>query len=93
MGFPGILRIGGRVGGFLHRYSGEGVITTLDKVIGDPIMERRRVEAVYVMSAQEAYIDKTRKNETSDLWHARLGYMSYHKLKIMMKKSVLKGFP
>ncbi|KAL3508899.1 hypothetical protein ACH5RR_028300 [Cinchona calisaya] len=46
-----------------------------------------------MMSAQEAYVDKARKNETPDLWHARLGHVSYHKLKIMMMKSMLKGLP
>ncbi|KAF7836005.1 Retrovirus-related Pol polyprotein from transposon TNT 1-94 [Senna tora] len=58
-----------------------------------PIMEGRRVESVYVMSAQEAYVDKTRKNETADLWHARLGHVGYHKLKVMMNKQMLKGLP
>jgi hypothetical protein len=32
-----------------------------------PIMEGMRLEYVYVMSAQRAYVDKTRKNETADL--------------------------
>ncbi|KAL3520667.1 hypothetical protein ACH5RR_018816 [Cinchona calisaya] len=45
------------------------------------------------MSAQETYVDKTRKNETVDLWHARLDHVSYYKLKIMMKKSMLKDLP
>ncbi|KAF7827584.1 Retrovirus-related Pol polyprotein from transposon TNT 1-94 [Senna tora] len=58
-----------------------------------PIMEGRRVKSVYVMSAQEAYVDKTRKNETADLWHARLGHVGYHKLKVMMNKQMLKGLP
>uniref|UniRef100_A0A2N9EU04 GAG-pre-integrase domain-containing protein n=1 Tax=Fagus sylvatica TaxID=28930 RepID=A0A2N9EU04_FAGSY len=40
-----------------------------------------------------AYVDKTRKNETVDLWHARLGHVSYHKLKVMMNKSLVKGLP
>ena len=56
-------------------------------------MEERRFESVYVMSAQTAYVDKARKNETTDLWHARLGHMSYNKLKVMMKKSMVKGLP
>lgn len=51
------------------------------------------MESVYVMSAQTAYVDKTRRNETADLWHARLGHLSYLKLKAMMKKSMLKGLP
>ncbi|KAH7838815.1 hypothetical protein Vadar_031486 [Vaccinium darrowii] len=45
------------------------------------------------MSAESTYVDKTRKNETADLWHARLGHVSYHKLKIMMKKAMLKDLP
>ena len=54
-------------------------------------MEGRRLESVYVMSAHTAY--KTRKNETADLWHARLGHVGYNRLKVMMKKSMLKGLP
>ncbi|WOH04396.1 hypothetical protein DCAR_0623805 [Daucus carota subsp. sativus] len=45
------------------------------------------------MSAEAAYIDKTRQSETSDLWHARLGHVSYHKLKVMLKKMMLKASP
>lgn len=63
------------------------------KIIGRPIMEGKRVESVYVMSAETAYINKTRKNETADLWHARLGHVSYGKLKEIMKKSMVKGLP
>ncbi|KAJ1380743.1 gag-polypeptide of LTR copia-type [Sesbania bispinosa] len=44
------------------------------KSSGQPLMEGRRLESIYVMPAQEAYVDKTRKNETVDLWHARLGH-------------------
>ncbi|KAE8707248.1 tir-nbs resistance protein [Hibiscus syriacus] len=35
----------------------------------------------------------TRKNETSDLWYMRLGHVSYYKLSVMVKKSMLKGLP
>ena len=63
------------------------------KPSGQPLMEGRRLESIYVMSAQEAYVDKTRKNETMDLWHARLGHVSYDKLKAMMKKQMLRGLP
>ncbi|KAG8495890.1 hypothetical protein CXB51_007509 [Gossypium anomalum] len=63
------------------------------KVSGTPTMEGKRMESVYVMSVETAYVDKTKKNETTDLWHARLGHVSYHKMKVMMKKSMLKGLP
>nr|KAJ0205253.1 hypothetical protein LSAT_V11C500244610 [Lactuca sativa] len=48
---------------------------------------------VYHVPAESAYVEKTRKNETSDLWHARLGHVGYHKLKLIMEKSILKGLP
>ncbi|XP_057251820.1 uncharacterized protein LOC130591886 [Beta vulgaris subsp. vulgaris] len=57
------------------------------------ILEGRRPESVYVMSAQTTYVDKARKNETADLWHACLGHVSYNKLEVTMKKSMLKGLP
>jgi transposase InsO family protein len=63
------------------------------KISETPIMEGQRLESVYVMSAESAYVDKTRKNETTDLWHMRLGHVSYSKLSVMVKKSMLKGLP
>ena len=58
-------------------------------VIGTPTMEGQQLESVYVMSAESAYVYKTQKNETVDLWHARLGHVSNHKLKVMMNKSLV----
>ncbi|KAE8673428.1 putative disease resistance protein [Hibiscus syriacus] len=37
------------------------------KISETPIMEGRRLESIYVMSAESAYVERTRKNETSDL--------------------------
>jgi len=45
------------------------------------------------MSVETACVDKTRRNETTDLWHMRLGHVSYSKLDVMMKRSMLKGLP
>ncbi|KAG8364306.1 hypothetical protein BUALT_Bualt19G0115000 [Buddleja alternifolia] len=45
------------------------------EITGDPVMEGRKLESVYVMSAETAYVDKTRKNETADLWHMRLSHL------------------
>ncbi|KAJ4723417.1 Retrovirus-related Pol polyprotein from transposon TNT 1-94 [Melia azedarach] len=63
------------------------------KISGTPTMEGRRLESIYVMSAESAYVEKTRKNETADLWHARLVHVGYKKLKVMMRKTMLKGLP
>ncbi|KAL3519911.1 hypothetical protein ACH5RR_018060 [Cinchona calisaya] len=64
-----------------------------EKITGAPIMQEKRLQTVYVKSAQEAYVNKARKSETIDLWHARLVHMSYYKLKIMIIKSMLKRLP
>ena len=37
------------------------------KITGTPTMEGRRLESVYVMSVEFAYVDRTRKSETVDL--------------------------
>ena len=55
------------------------------KISEKPTMEGRRLESVYVMSAESAYVDKTRRNETADLWHMRLGHVSYSKLSVMSR--------
>lgn len=65
----------------------------IEQIFGTPFLEGQRLESIYVMSAESAYVDKTktRKNETADLWNARLGHVSYQKFKVMMSKSMLKG--
>lgn len=57
------------------------------------LLEGRKLEFIYITTAQTAYVDKTRKNETVDLWQARFGHVSYQKLNAMMRNSVLKGLP
>lgn len=40
-------------------------------------MKRRRLESIYVISVEFAYIEKTKNNDSIDFWHMRLGHMSY----------------
>nr|KAJ0210601.1 hypothetical protein LSAT_V11C400160610 [Lactuca sativa] len=58
-----------------------------------PIAKGRRSESIYVMSAETAYVDKTKKNQNVDLWHMRLGHVAYDKLDTMMKKKLVNGLP
>lgn len=62
-------------------------------IIGAPILDGQKMESIYVMSAESTYVDKTRSNDTMDLWHARLRHVSYQKLRIIMNKSLLNGLP
>ncbi|KAK3018738.1 hypothetical protein RJ639_003032 [Escallonia herrerae] len=63
------------------------------KIIEEPVMKGRRLESVYVLSAETAYVDKAWRNEIGDLWHMRLSHVSYSKLDVMMNKSMLKRLP
>lgn len=48
-------------------------------------------EVGLLISAESTYVDKTLKNKMVDLWHAWLVYVSYHKLKTITNKAMLKG--
>lgn len=61
------------------------------RIIDTQNMERQKVDSIYVASAEEAYVYKTKQNKIVDLWHTWLGHISYHKFKVTMNKSVLKG--
>lgn len=64
------------------------------KVSGIRTIEGQWLESVYViMSTKNAFIDKTRRNDTTNLWHMRLNHISYHKLNVMIKKSMINGLP
>ena len=63
------------------------------EIAKEPLIKRQRLKLVYVMSTETSYIDKTKKNETTDLWHMRLSHVSYSKLAVIIKKSMLKGLP
>ncbi|KAM1176074.1 hypothetical protein ACFX2I_028356 [Malus domestica] len=66
------------------------------KILGTPTMEGRQLQSVYVLSAETAYVDKTRKNKTTYLWHIRLGYdarmvkhINYHMKSLFKAKEPL----
>ena len=63
------------------------------KIIKELMLKGQHLKSIYVMSAESTYVERTGKNETVDLWHAHLEHVSYHRLKVMMKKLMLKGLP
>lgn len=60
------------------------------KILGTPTIEQQKLESFYVLPVESTYVDKTQMNETIDLWHDQLGHISYHKLKIIINKLMLK---
>ncbi|KAJ0546766.1 putative RNA-directed DNA polymerase [Helianthus annuus] len=58
-----------------------------------PILKGHKNETVYVLSAEHAYVEKTKGTQNADLWHHRLGHVGYDKLKLMMEQSLVAGLP
>ncbi|KAJ0445113.1 putative RNA-directed DNA polymerase [Helianthus annuus] len=58
-----------------------------------PILQGKRNDTVYVLSAESVYVEKAKQNETADLWHARLSHVGYDRLEVMMKKELVRGLP
>lgn len=61
------------------------------KIAEEPLMKGKKLESIYVMSVETSYVNKTRKNETADLWHMRLSHVSYSKLNMMMEKTMVRS--
>ncbi|RVW57839.1 Retrovirus-related Pol polyprotein from transposon TNT 1-94 [Vitis vinifera] len=63
------------------------------EIMEEPVIKGRRLESIYVMSAETAYVDKTRKNKTTDLWHMRLRcqYSKAHQFSYEESKWKAKG--
>ena len=63
------------------------------KIVDTPIMEEQKVDSMYVLLVEDACMEKTKGGDITALWHAKLGHVNYHKLKMMMTKSSLRGLP
>lgn len=72
---------------------GPNYLKTYDKikVEGTVVIIGRNVQSMYIMSAEEAYVEKTRKRKTSDLWHARLGHVGYKRLGVITNLKLIGG--
>nr|KAJ0210032.1 hypothetical protein LSAT_V11C400212760 [Lactuca sativa] len=57
------------------------------------VLQSRRNDYIYVLSAESAYVEKTKTNQNVDLWHMRLSHVSYDKLELMKKKKLVSRLP
>ena len=56
------------------------ILDHLKHVVVDVLFTRTKKNSLYVLSASEAYIQKTSKNTSPSVWHARLGHVGYQLL-------------
>ncbi|CAM8920044.1 unnamed protein product [Rhodiola kirilowii] len=68
-------------------------LRNVEYIKGDVMHTGRRVKDTFVLSASSSYIDKVSCNENASLWHARLGHLSFDKLKVMVRDNLVNGLP
>ncbi|KAH7843402.1 hypothetical protein Vadar_016136 [Vaccinium darrowii] len=69
------------------------VLSNIRNMEADILLEGKRVKSLYVLSASDAYIEKTSKQDNASLWHARLAHVGYEKLKEISANKLVDGLP
>ena len=69
------------------------ILNHLKHVDADVLFTGRKKNSLYVLSTSEAYIQKTSKNTSPSVWHARLGHVGYQLLQQIPTKNLLDGVP
>ena len=59
----------------------------------DIILEEKRKDSLFVLSAGEAYVKRTSQVGSPTLWHARLGHVDYQMLQIIASNKLICGLP
>lgn len=69
------------------------ILKNLRCIDADILFIGRKKNSLYVLSASEAYVEKTSQNTSVALWHARLGHVGYQLLQQISTNRLLKGVP
>ncbi|KAL0294543.1 UNVERIFIED_CONTAM: Retrovirus-related Pol polyprotein from transposon RE2 [Sesamum radiatum] len=69
------------------------ILSNVKHIAADILFCGKRKESLYVLFASDEYIKKTGKNESSTLWHARLGHVGFQLLQNISTNNLLDGVP
>ncbi|KAA8537014.1 hypothetical protein F0562_029492 [Nyssa sinensis] len=69
------------------------IISNIKHLEADVIFTGKRKDSLYVLSASDAYVEKTGQSASVTLWHARLGHVGYQLLQKISTKKLLDGVP
>ncbi|KAM7491750.1 hypothetical protein LguiA_034671 [Lonicera macranthoides] len=69
------------------------ILSNLKFIVADVLLTGKRKESLHVLSASEAYIEKTGQNANASIWHARLRHIGYQLLQKISRKGLLDGVP
>ncbi|KAG6424918.1 hypothetical protein SASPL_115341 [Salvia splendens] len=68
-------------------------ISNIKHLDADVLFKGKRKDSLYVLSANEAYIEKKSQYASATLWHARLGHVGFQLLQKISEKKLLEGVP
>nr|DAD29955.1 TPA_asm: hypothetical protein HUJ06_031423 [Nelumbo nucifera] len=69
------------------------ILSNVKHIEADILFTGKRKESLYVLSANDAYVEKTCQNASAALWHARLGHIGYQLLQKISSQKLLDGIP
>lgn len=69
------------------------ILENIKSIQADTVLKGKRVNSLYVLSASEAFVEKTSRQDKASLWHARLAHVSYEKLKNISENNIVNGLP
>ncbi|KAG6500760.1 hypothetical protein ZIOFF_040613 [Zingiber officinale] len=68
-------------------------LRNVKEIKADVVHTGTRVKDLFVLSTSNSYIEKMRSNDTSFLWHARLGHINMTKMRAIIQKKLVEGLP
>lgn len=69
------------------------ILDNLKCVDADVLFTGSKKNSLYILSASDAYVEKTSQNTSVSLWHGRLGHVGYQLLQQISSKRLLEGVP
>ena len=69
------------------------ILNDVRNIVADIILEGKRKDSLFVLSAGEAYVKRTSQVDSPTLWHARLGHVDYQMLQIIASNKLIGGLP
>ncbi|KAK3023537.1 hypothetical protein RJ639_044891 [Escallonia herrerae] len=69
------------------------ILDNVKNIGADVLVVGKKRDSLFVMSAVEAYVEKTSRNDGASIWHARLGHVGYQMLQQISSKKLVDGIP
>lgn len=69
------------------------IIENIQSLTADVLFTGKKKESLFVMTASEAFVENTSRNDRASIWHARLGHIGYQLLQQISSKKLLEGIP